>query len=623
VTLAEVFDRGLALQRAGDGRGALGCYREILRHQPAHPETLFLAGQAAWDSGDLPAARTYLEKSAATRPAASVLVALGRLLRQMGLGAEALPHLANATRLAPADAAAWLTRGVAEMECGARPVAEQCFREALRLEPERIEALNLLGVLLSQMGRLQEAEQVFANALELGKDYAPVHDNLGRLRRLQGRAEESIACFRAALALEAKAGTHSNLLLGLHYSRQFAPALIAREHRAWGDLHTQMTAPAGFEVERFAPNRRLRIGYVSPDFCRHAVAHFIEPVLRSHDRAAVEVFAYAEVVAPDAVTARLRRLVDHWRPTLALDDDQLAAQIRADRIDVLVDLAGHTAGNRLPVFVRRPAPVQVTWLGYPDTTGLAAMDYRLTDEHADPVGRTEEFHTERLVRLPASFLCYQPKEQLPEPGELPAQRNGWITFGCFNHLAKWDESVLALWADVLALVPGSRLLLRARGVGDPGVTARLTVFFAGRGIGAERLRFSGAELSDWDQLACYQQVDIALDTFPYHGTTTTCEALWMGVPVVTLAGETHVSRVGVSLLAAIGCEPWVAQTGDEYAAIACELAADLSKLAMTRVGLREQMRRSPLMAAGRFTRDLEQAYRDFWVERCAPVKKTE
>jgi predicted O-linked N-acetylglucosamine transferase (SPINDLY family) len=353
------------------------------------------------------------------------------------------------------------------------------------------------------------------------------------------------------------------------------------------------------------------------------VAHFLEPVLRQHDRAAVEVFAYAEVVVPDAVTARLRGLVDHWRPTVALDDDDLADQIRRDRIDILVDLAGHTAGNRLPVFARKPAPLQMTWLGYPDTTGLTAIDYRLTDELADPPGRTEALHTEKLLRLPAPFLCYQPKEQTPEPGPLPAQRNGRITFGCFNHLAKWDETVLGLWADILGRVPDSRLFLRARGVNDPGVTARLAGFFAARGVAAERLEFSGAELSDRDQLACYQQVDVALDPFPYHGTTTTCEALWMGVPVVTLAGEAHVSRVGVSLLSGIGCQQWVAQTDEEYAAIAGRIASDLSGLAKIRTELREKVRRSPLMAAGRFTRNLEQAYRESWAERCAQAELIE
>jgi predicted O-linked N-acetylglucosamine transferase (SPINDLY family) len=357
------------------------------------------------------------------------------------------------------------------------------------------------------------------------------------------------------------------------------------------------------------------VGYVSPDFINHAVARFIEPVLSDHDRSRFEVFCYSNAQTPDTVTARLRALSEHWRDTALLDDAQTAALIREDRIDLLVDLAGHTAGNQLLVFARKPAPVQITWIGYPNTTGMGAMDYRLTDAIADPPGLSEAFHREQLVRLPGPFSCYLPSAESPDVNPLPALSAGHVTFGSFNQFAKLTPAVVELWARLLRECPSAHLLLRARSLADNETASRLRETFARLGVDPGRLELDGSQLSVAAHQGCYHRVDLALDPFPYNGTTTTCEALWMGVPVIALAGRTHVARVGASLLTHLGTPEWIAQSPDDYIERCRALASDLPKLAAIRAGLRARFRASPLGDAKGFTRNLETTYATLWARR--------
>jgi len=313
----------------------------------------------------------------------------------------------------------------------------------------------------------------------------------------------------------------------------------------------------------------------------------------------------------------LRALSDQWRDIAGLGDEQAVELIRNDKIDILVDLAGHTARHRLLVFARKPAPVQVTWLGYPNTTGLDAIDYRLTDAISDPVGQTEAWHSEKLVRLPGAFSCYRPPDDAPAVGVLPALKNGYITFGSFNHFAKINPAVLDLWARLLSQLPSSRLLLKARSLADAGTASRVRETFAHHGVSSERLELRSDDLSVAAHLSLYHGVDVALDPFPYNGTTTTCEALWMGVPVVTLAGQTHVARVTASQLTHLGRPEWIAYSENDYIEKCIELAADLPGLAGTRAAQREHMRLSPLCDAPCFTAQLEAAYREMWRRYCA------
>lgn len=543
---------------------------------------------------------------------------LGNALKSLQRHPEAVTSLRRASELAPKNAVIWLNLGVSLLALSSRDEAIACFQRAIKLEPGRPESLNILGSALLDAGRIGEAKKQLQAALRLKPAYPAAHDNLGRALRAQGRAAEAVAEFRAALATQPAPGTHSNLVYALNFVPGLPAAEIFAEHKRWAQLHAEpfkSTTAAPLPVPD--PSRRLRIGYVSPDFVHHAVSYFIEPVLAAHNHAEVEVFCYADVPVADATTARLRSLSDQWRDIARLDDAQVAELIRRDKIDLLVDLAGHTAGHRLLVFARRPAPVQLTWIGYPNTTGLEAVDYRLTDAISDPPGQTEAFHSEKLIRLPEIFSCYKPSEQAPGVSELPALKNGYVTFGSFNHFAKINPTVLDLWARLLVRLPSARLFLKARSLADPETAAGVRETFKRAGVVADRLTLCCDELSVAAHQSLYHGVDIALDPFPYNGTTTTCEALWMGVPVITLAGQTHDSRVSASLLTCLGRPEWIAHSEGEYIEKCAALAADLPRLAELRAGQRGHMRRSPICDVARFTAQLEETYRELWKQRCA------
>lgn len=562
--------------------------------------------------------------------------------------------------LQPGNADAHSNRGIALYSMRRLPQAEQAFRTALYLNPSLLSVANNLGVILKDLGRSDEAIPVFEKAiadnhsassaqraslyanlamaqlrcnlfdpaekscriaLQLDPACVPAHNNLAQALKERGLLAESVVQQRVAIHLSPHgAGLHSNLLLDLNYLPGFDVRECAREHRLWGERYG---APGGIVAPHSNapdPAKRLRIGYVSPDFRAHSVAFFIEPLLAAHDRDRVEVFCYANLLAPDAMTHRLRGIVDGWRNVWSLDDQKLADLVRSDGIDILVDLSGHTSGNRLRAFGLKLAPVQVTWLGYPNTTGLREMDYRLTDTWADPPGVSDELHTEKLIRLPKGFLCYQPLNDCPEVSAPPASETGHITFGCFNNSAKVNGTLLDTWARVLTDLPDARILLKSRQLHGPGLKQRFQEEFARRGVDPSRVEMMGRVNSTFDHLALYGRVDIALDTFPYNGTTTTCEALWMGVPVITLAGDRHAGRVGVSLLHGIGLDELIAGSLDDYRRVANELSGDRGRLAAYRSALRTRMRNAPLTDAAGFARDIETAYRDMWRKWCEHVQ---
>ena len=350
----------------------------------------------------------------------------------------------------------------------------------------------------------------------------------------------------------------------------------------------------------------VKIGYVSGDFRRHSVSHFLLPVFRHHDRTAFEIHGYSNNALTDDVTERLTALADGWRLIFGLDDEAAARMIAEDGIDILVDLSGHTAHNRLSLFARQPAPVQVTWLGYPGSTGLKAIGYRLVDAITDPPGEADAHYSERLVRLDHGFLCYAPLDQAPAPVPRP---EGPIRFGSFNNPAKLSPATLDLWVKVLEAVDGSELLLKGRPFADPKVRQALLTRFGKRGIASDRIVLLEHIAAPEQHLAAYGEMDIALDPFPYNGTTTTCEALWMGVPVVTLLGDRHSARVGASLLTQVGLDSLIAHTPQDYIRLAADLAADYRRRAGLRGKLRAMMQNSPLCDGPGFTRRLENAYR--------------
>jgi predicted O-linked N-acetylglucosamine transferase (SPINDLY family) len=401
----------------------------------------------------------------------------------------------------------------------------------------------------------------------------------------------------------------SSSAFGRTYLADCTPEEVLEAHRAYARRLPRPPVPAAV---RRTPER-LRIGYVSADFRRHSVAYFVEPVLAHHDRGAFEIRCYYNHRKADDVTARLLALSDGWVDCADLSDDELEARIRADRIDILVDLSGHTSGNRLTVFARRPAPVQGIWLGYPTTTGLDAIDFRVSDWCVDPEGE-ERASVERVARLEDSYFCFGAPRIAARLGPPPMSRTGEPVFGSFNNLAKASGDALALWKRVLDSVSGSRLMLKSKGLADEKSRADFCERLEGAGISRERVILSGWKESTGAHLAAYDEVDIGLDTTPYNGATTTCEALWMGVPVVTLRGRTHASRMGASILAAAGLDELVARTGDDYVRIAVELAKEPQRVSSLRVGLRERLTASRLMDAPRFVAGLERAFRQVWQE---------
>jgi predicted O-linked N-acetylglucosamine transferase (SPINDLY family) len=402
----------------------------------------------------------------------------------------------------------------------------------------------------------------------------------------------------------------------MHFHPDYDAQRIAQEHSRWNRQHAEpLKQFIGPHRNGRIRDRRMRIGYVSPDLRQHSVAYFLENLLAHHDASSVEVFCYSDVIRPDATTARMQKLCAQWREIVGLKDTEVDQKVREDRIDILVDLAGHTANNRLLLFARKPAPIQVTYLGYPDTTGLRAMDYRLTDAYADPPDVTGGY-SEQLVRLPETFLCYRPSYGAPEIGPAPALESGRVTFGSFNALAKVNAPLVAMWSKILEQIPNSRLILKNQGLGSAGARRHILEYFAAHHIAPDRVELMGWARSEAGHLQLYNRIDIALDTFPYHGTTTSCEALWMGVPVVTRAGSAHVSRVGVSLLSNVGLAELVTDSQEKYVQLARELAHDLSRLSNLRSTLRKRMEQSPLMDAPRFARNVESAYRQMWRRWC-------
>ena len=512
--------------------------------------------------------------------------------------------------------------GVIQFQQAQPNAAMELICRAIALDPGRPEFHCNLGVVLADVGRASDAIAAFQHALDLRPLYPEAHHNLGNSLRDMGLMDQAIAHYRQVLAIPpGDVESHHNLVYAMHFIPG-DPAAVFQEHLNWNRIHAQ---PLAGQIPRHsndaAPDRRLKIGYVSPDFRQHSVGFFLLNLLANHDPAAVEVFCYSDAARPDAATARFQQAAHHWKPVVGVADAQLAQIIIQDQIDILVDLAGHTAGNRLLVFARKPAPIQVSYCGYPDTTGLATMDYRFTDAYADPPGATEQYHSEQLVRLPRCFLCYAPPADGPEVGPVPATAAGRITFGSFNSISKLSDATVAMWSQVLSAVPNSRLMIKGQGLTDAPVRQQVLERFAAHGIAADRLELHGRIASLAGHLELYHQIDIALDTYPYHGTTTSCEAMWMGVPVVTLAGKTHASRVGVSLLSNVGLEQLIAQTPEQYVQIAADLAKDLAALSVLRSALRSRLAASPLLDGSGLAREVEAAYRVMWKQWCESAKK--
>ena len=611
---------GALMQEQGRMEEAAGQFREALEIRPGYVEAHNNLGVVLREQKCADEAISEFRQALALRPDyAEAHNNLGLALHEQDRYEEAFGHYQQALALKPDYLDAHINLGNAFQETGNLDQAVACYERVLALQPNHAVTCNNLGNVLRGSGRPVQALTYFQRALETCPDYAEAHSNLATaLLGCVGKLTEALLHNRESVRLRPDAATmHSNLLLALNYAADLSPEAVFAEHQEYARRHVApLAARIAPHLNDRTPARRLKLGYVSADFRNHSVAQFIEPVLSCHDHAAYEVYCYYNGVAPDAVTTRLQGHADHWRAIAGQTDEQVAERIRADGIDILIDLSGHTGDNRLLVFARKPAPVQVTWLGYPNTTGLSTMDYRITDGYADPEGMTEHLHTERLMRLPESFSCFQAPEACPEVGDLPLLGMGHVTFGSFNNYAKISAEAMAVWARILQAVPGSKLKLLLSSLEDDALRQAAHAEFSTLGIEPDRVELLGVVASHAAHLERYNGIDIGLDPFPYNGTTTNCDALWMGVPVVTLAGKSHVGRVGVSQLSNLGLSELVARNEEEYVEIAAGLAGDVARLRGLRSGLRERMLGSALMDAERFTRNLESAYREMWHVWC-------
>ena len=614
---------GVALTGQGKLDEAVTAYRRAICIKPDYAAAHSNLGNALKDQGKLDEAIAAFRQAIRIEPDyAEAYSNLGNALEDQGKLDEAVAAFRQAIGIKPNYAEAHSNLGNALEDQGKLDEAVAAFRQSIGIKPDLAEAHSNLGDALTEQGKFDEAVVAYRCAISIKPDLAAAHSNLGNVLKYRGKLAEAITAYRQAISIKPDlAEAFSNLLFSLNYDDKSTADHLFAAHREWDERYGRQVSRLTAYTNVREAARRLKIGYVSPDYRAHSVAFFVEPLLKGHDRQAVEVFCYAEVKRPDKVTAHLQGLADHWLVTVGLSDEELAERIRADGIDILVDLAGHTANNRLQVFARKPAPVQVTWLGYPNTTGVEAIDYRLVDSVTDPVGEADAWASETLVRLEGGFLCYGAWKDAPEPTAPPCLKTGTVTFGSFNNPAKVSAATFDAWATLLSRLPQSRLLLKGKPFADAGTRASFLTRLGERGVAAERV-----ELVAWlpgaaAHLAAYHGVDIALDPFPYNGTTTTCEALWMGVPVVTLRGDRHAGRVGASLLSQIGLTDWIANSVKEYVTIALALAGNQGHLHELRLSLRSRMAASSLCDGRAFARKMEAAFRTMWQVWCEDPDK--
>lgn len=550
-----------------------------------------------------------------------LLYLLGNAAACQGNFVEAVSCFTKACSRAPDKEVLWKNLGFVQQQTGDVSGAIESLQRALALEPVSSELWATIGTLYVAEYSFDKAATCYRRALQLGH-VAPA-DLLNRIATLQvylGESEKALDTFDLAIkhATDSKQQCQytQNRLFSMHYPATITPEVIAQAHKRWGESFFNTDCLYEEKIDAM-PGRRLRIGYVSPDFRMNAVCFFIQPVLKCHDRSVFDIYCYANVKKPDGVTASLQKeLGVHWRDISSFDDEQAFSLIRQDKIDILIDLTGHGGDNRLPLFALCPAPIQMTWIGYPDTTGLKSVDYRITDALADPVGLTEHLHTEQLLRMPGCFLCYNPGLEFPPVRQSPFVANRYITFGSMSNFSKITPQLIQLWAEILKRVPNSRMVLRYRGQEHESVFMGLGRQLEQQGISSDRLTLLGHASSVIEQLEGYAAMDIALDTFPYNGTTTTCEALWMGVPVITLAGRSHVSRVGVSLLTVVGLSQCIADTPEAYIEKAVVFAENPQLLFDLRDKLRQVVVTSPLCDHQQFTKEVEKLYRMAWEKKC-------
>jgi protein O-GlcNAc transferase len=542
---------------------------------------------------------------------------------EAGRAEEALLWYRRALTMRPGLSAVY--NNVATLLAGLNRIDEalECYRQALAIRADYARAHAGLGALYAQTQQPMRALRHYRAYMALDPGAANVRFNVGVSLQCTGSPQEAIAAYRSGVGrLPDDDRVWSQYLLALNFDGGVAPSAVFAAHQAYG---RRFPPPTQTYANARDPGRRLRVGYLSVEFRRHLGSYFVSPLLDHADRSAFEIYCYCALPTGghDEYTAQFKRKADVWRDVVDLTDDALVKLIRDDGIDVLVDLAGHSGLNRLPALARKPAPVMITWLGYANTTGLSCMDARLVDAVTDPPGAADGLAVEPLIRMPHSFLCFQPPADAPEVAPPPLRRKGHVTFGSFNHLGKTTPQVIGLWARIVNAVPGSRLLLKDRPFDDGETRDVVRKRFEAAGLAADRIDFAGWTPDRNGHLRMYEEVDVALDPFPYNGTITSCDALWMGVPFITHAGDRHSARVGAGLMTVVGLGEFVADTPEGSVDAAVRLVGDPDRLASLRAGMRARLTASPLCDGPGFVGRLERTYRELWRRWCAaPAGRT-
>ena len=650
---------GNALRETGDPTAALTSCARAIELKPGYAEAYNNLGNALKDLGELDAAIAAYGKAIGAKHAfAEAHLNLGIALQAKGHGEAALECLRETVALAPQLAAAHEKLASILMHRGDIAGGIDAYRRVVELKPESAQAHNALGNALNGAARVPEAVRCYERAIALEPDFADAyhnlanalrrlgaperalgyarraielrgdtpsfHNNLGTILADLGEADAALACYRDALALNPDFGeSHTCVLFGQSYVPNWSSETHLADARYFGErMRARATPYSQWLALSDAPGRRgrpLRVGFVSADLRKHPVGYFFESVLAQLDRARIEPIAYSNALHSDELTARIKPRFAMWRHIAEMDDAALAKRIHDDRIDVLVDLSGHTGCNRLPMFAWRPAPLQISWLGYFATTGLSEIDYLLADSHVVPPGEEAQY-TERIWRLPDSYLCFTlPTEPVPV-APLPALSNGYLTFGCLNNHKKLNDGVIAVWSRILHAAPRSRLLLKNHQLGEPSIMRETFARFAAHGIDDTRLLLEGPSSRD-QYFSTYHRVDLALDPFPYPGGTTSVEGLWMGVPVLTRRGDRFLSHLGELVLKTVGLPEWIAADTEDYVARAVAAANDPSSLAALRAGLRERVERSPLADAPRFANHWMTAIEHMWQTKLKEIAR--
>ena len=646
--ISEALQTALTYHQSGQLQQAESIYHQILQENPNHPDALNLSGLIAHQTGNNVKAADLINKAILNNPKnpdyyynlGIVLSALGKwkdaiqayrqtlcqkpdyfealnnlgnILREHGNTENAIKIYNKALTLKPDCAEVWNNLGNVLKEMGQIKNAIENYKKAIQIKPDYAEAWNNLGSSMFEQNRFKDAIEHYRHALKLKSDYAEAWDNLGGVLEVIGEFKPAIESCRQALKHKPDyVKAFSNLLYLLSYNVLCSPTEILEEHQNWDRIHGEKYKTHAFSHTKSKnPNKRLRIGYVSPDFRKHALSFFFEPILKNHDRSRVEVYCYSHVSKPDGVTERLKKMADEWCSTIEMSNKEVAQKIYGDEIDILIDLAGHTAKNRLVIFTFKPAPVQATYLGYCNTSGLNSMDYWITDTILHPED-TVELAVEEIIRLQRCWICYQPPADAPEI--IPeTHADNSITFGSFSNLSKLSNEVVGCWSQLLKDVSDSRLVLKARQLVDPFIQERILTQFAQHGIDSNRITLLPDTPSYMDE---YNKIDIALDTFPRTGGVTTADALWMGVPVITLAGQRYIERQGASILNAINLDELITSTPEEYIIRAATLAKDYKRRVELKASLRERMTQSPLCNGRDMAQALEITYRKMWHTWC-------